>query len=41
MKLESSLVGDSGGVIQFQMKLASLMIQLEELTKGKEKHELV
>jgi hypothetical protein len=37
MKLESSPVGDSGGMAQVQMQLDSLMIQLEELTKGKEK----
>jgi hypothetical protein len=37
MKLESSLVGDSGGMAQVQTQLVALMIQLEELTKGKEK----
>jgi hypothetical protein len=37
MKLEASPVGDSGGMVQVQTQLASLTIQLEELTKGKEK----
>jgi hypothetical protein len=37
MKLESSPVGDSGGMAQVQMQLDALTIQLEELTKGKEK----
>jgi hypothetical protein len=37
MKLESSPVGDSGGMAQVQTQLVALMIQLEELTKGKEK----
>jgi hypothetical protein len=41
MKLESSLVGDSGGMVQVQTQLGALMIQLEELTKGKEKCEQV
>jgi hypothetical protein len=39
MKLEPSPVGDSGGMAQVQMQLDTLTIQLEELTKGKEKHE--
>jgi hypothetical protein len=37
MKLESSPIGDSGGIAQVQMKIATLMIQMEELTKGKDK----
>jgi hypothetical protein len=41
MKLESSLVGDSGGMAQVQTQLVALKIQLEELTEGKEKHERV
>jgi hypothetical protein len=41
MKLESSPVGDSGGMAQVQTQLVSLMIQLAKLTKGKEKHEQV
>jgi hypothetical protein len=41
MKLESSPVGDSGGMVQVQMQLVALTIQLEELTKGKEKCEQV
>jgi hypothetical protein len=41
MKLESSPVGDNGGMVQVQTQLAALMIQLEELTKGKEKCEQV
>jgi hypothetical protein len=41
MKLEASLVGDSGGMAQVQIKLSSLKIQLEDLTKGKEKREQV
>jgi hypothetical protein len=39
MKFEASPVGDSGGMVQLQTWLYSLTIQLEELTKGKEKHE--
>jgi hypothetical protein len=41
MKLEASPIGDSGGMAQVHTKLASLMIQLVELTKGKEKWEQV
>jgi hypothetical protein len=41
MKLESSLVGDNGGMPQVQMQLAASTIQLEELKKGKEEHEQV
>jgi hypothetical protein len=41
MKLESSLVGENGGMAQVQTQLADLMIQLAELTKGKEKHDQV
>jgi hypothetical protein len=41
MKLESSPVGDSGGMAQVQTQLVALTIQLEELTKGKEKQEQV
>jgi hypothetical protein len=37
MKLESSLVGDSGGMAQVQTLLAALMIQQKELKKWKEK----
>jgi hypothetical protein len=39
MKLESSPVRDSGGMAQVHTKLATLMIQLVEFTKGKEKCE--
>jgi hypothetical protein len=39
MKLESSSVGGSGGMAQVQTQLASLTIQLEDITKGKEKCE--
>ena len=41
MKLESSPVGDSGGMSQVQTQLASLRIQLTKITKGKEKREQV
>jgi hypothetical protein len=41
MKLEASPVGDSGGMVQVQTQLVSLMIQLVEITKGKEKREQV
>jgi hypothetical protein len=41
MKLESSPVGDSGGMMQVQTQLAALTIQMEEMTKEKEKHEQV
>jgi hypothetical protein len=41
MKLESSPVGDSGGMAQVQTQLVSLIIQLVELTKGKDKHKKV
>jgi hypothetical protein len=41
MKLEASPVGDGGGMAQVQTQLASLTIQLAELTKGKEKREQV
>jgi hypothetical protein len=37
MKLEASPVGDNGGMAQVQTQLFSLTVQLEELTKGKEK----
>jgi hypothetical protein len=37
MKLESSLIGDNGGMVQVQTQLASLMIQLKEVTKWKKK----
>jgi hypothetical protein len=37
MKIESSPVGDNGGMAQVHTKLSALMIQLVELTKGKEK----
>jgi hypothetical protein len=37
MKLEASPVGDSGGMVQVHMQLDALMIQLVEITKGKEK----
>jgi len=33
MKLESSLVGDSGGMTQVQEELVEFMIQLEKHTK--------
>jgi hypothetical protein len=36
-KLESFMVGDSGGMTQVQKKLDALMIQLDDLTKGKDK----
>jgi hypothetical protein len=39
MKLESSRVGYSGGMAQVQTQLVALMIQLDELTKEKEKQE--
>jgi len=41
MKLEASPVGDGGGMVQVETQLASLTIQLEMLTKGKEKWEQV
>jgi len=41
MKLESSHVGDSGGMAQVETQLAALKIQLVELKKGKEKQEQV
>jgi hypothetical protein len=41
MKLESSLVGDSGGMAQVQTQLVALTIQIAELTKGKDKHDQV
>jgi hypothetical protein len=41
MKLESSPIGDGGGMVQFQTQLVSLTIQLEKLTKGKGKQEQV
>jgi hypothetical protein len=41
LKLESSPVGYSGGMVQFQKQLAALTIQLVELKKGKEKQEKV
>jgi hypothetical protein len=37
MKLESSPAGDIGGMAQVQMQLAALTIQLDHLTKGREK----
>jgi hypothetical protein len=39
MKLESSQVEESGGMMQAHIHLVFLRIQLVELTKGKEKHE--
>jgi hypothetical protein len=39
MKLEASPVGDNNGMAQIQNQLAALTIQLEEITKGKEKWE--
>jgi hypothetical protein len=36
MKLESSPVGDSGGMSQVQMQLDAFTIQMEEVTKGRE-----
>jgi hypothetical protein len=42
MKLEASPVGENGaGMAQVQSQLAALTIQLQELVKGKEKHEEV
>jgi hypothetical protein len=41
MKLEASSVGDSGGMAQVKMQIASLTIQLSKLTKGKEKREKI
>jgi hypothetical protein len=41
MKLESSPVGDSGGIAQVRMQLDALMIQLTKLRTGKEKQEQV
>jgi hypothetical protein len=41
MKLESSLVGDSGGMAQVKMYLDALNIQLEEIKKGNKKCEQV
>jgi hypothetical protein len=41
MKLEASPVGDGGGMDQVETQLASLTIQLAEMTKGKEKREQV
>jgi hypothetical protein len=41
MKLESSPIGDSGGMAGVQTQLSTLTIQLEELTKGEEKREQV
>jgi len=37
LKMEASPIGDNGGITQVQTQLYSLTIQLEELTKGKEK----
>jgi len=37
IEMKSSLVGDNGAMAQYQTWLDSLIIQLEELTKGKEK----
>jgi hypothetical protein len=37
MKLEASLVRDNNGMAQIQNQLVALTIQLEEITKGKEK----
>jgi hypothetical protein len=37
MKLEASLVRDNSRMAQIQNQLAALTIQLEEITKGKEK----
>jgi hypothetical protein len=37
MNLEASSVGDNNGIAQIHNKLATLTIQLEEITKGKEK----
>jgi hypothetical protein len=41
MKLESSPVGDNGGMAQVHMHLVALKIQLVEMMKGKEKCEQV
>ena len=41
MKLEVSPVGDGGEMTQFQTQFVALAIQLEKLTKGKEKREKV
>jgi hypothetical protein len=37
MKLEASPVGDGGGMAQVQKQFSALIVQLVELTKGKEK----
>ena len=40
MKLEPSPIGENGAKMdQVQSKLATLTIQLQEIAKGKEKHE--
>jgi hypothetical protein len=40
MKLEASPVGENNaGMAQVQSQLAALTIQLQEIMKGKEKHE--
>jgi hypothetical protein len=41
MKLEESLVGDGGGMAQVHTQLDAFTIQLEKITKGKEKWENV
>jgi hypothetical protein len=42
MKLEASSVGENGiGMDQVESQLTSLTIQLQELAKGKEKHQEV
>jgi hypothetical protein len=40
-KLESSPLGDNGGVEQVYTQLDTLKIKMEEVTKGKEKREKV
>ena len=40
MKLESSPIGDGGiGMMQIQLQLANLMVQLQDIKKGKEAQE--
>jgi len=39
MKLEASLVGDNGGMVQLQTQLDALTYKLEKITKRKEKRE--
>ena len=40
IKLEASLVGETGvGMNQIQLQLENLMIQLQDINKGRENHE--